>query len=493
MKHITQPVRYLDHDEMVQIHRAAVRILETVGMQVNHARALEYLRAAGCQVDMDSHMVKFPPALVEGAIAKMRAAFSDPARHPKRMSVRYSQIRFDAQPFSVHEDFAVSAGGFCRFLWDMDGVRRPATLADVRESLHLADQLDQIAYAGLPCAAQDVPLPVRTIVMAAELAKASAKHGGIETFRAREVPYVARIGEVVRGGREAHRRDLILVGYAEARSPLCIDEVMADVMLAHLELGLPQSLDTMPDGGATAPVTAAGILAMGLAETLGGLVLGYAVDPRATLSLDICPGYCDMRSMNFNYAGAQRIPLMAARVQLISEYFGCPSGVHGGKTDACAPGLQVGVEKGVTMLAAVLAGAIGVGVVGHLENAVTYSPLHPVIDNEIARYVRRCVRGIEVNDDTLAVDVVQSVGPAGNFLTHDHTLKHFRDEMLLSPFFEAWPWAHAGSLDKDRFEKLAAEKVRELLAEETPPVLFGDQIDAIDEIVKEARRDFGVA
>ena len=121
-------------------------------------------------------------------------------------------------------------------------------------------------------------MAVRPVVMAAELVKATRKLGGIETFHGQDVKYIARIGEVVAGGRAAHRRNPILVGYAEARSPLCIDAEMADVLLAHLELGLPQSLDTMPNAGATAPVTAAGVLALGVAETLGGLVLGYAVD-----------------------------------------------------------------------------------------------------------------------------------------------------------------------------------------------------------------------
>ena len=487
-----QPIRYLDHEEMARIHRAAVAILERTGMRVDHVRALEYLRAAGCRVDMDSRRVRFPAEVTEAAVARMRAAYSDPSRLPKRMSVRYSQVRFDTQPFRVHEDFTVSAGGFCRFLWDLEGVRRPANLADVRAAIKLADRLDQIAFTGLPVAAQDVPLPIRTIAMAAELAKATRKFGGIETFTAREVPYVARIGEVVAGSREAHRRDPILVGYAEARSPLCIDEGMAGVMLAHLELGLPQSLDTMPNGGATAPVTAAGLLAQGLAETLGGLVLGYAVDPAATMTIDLTPGYCDMRSMNFGYAGAERIPLTAARVQLISEYFGCPSGVHGGKTDACTPGLQAGVEKCATMLSAVLAGAIGIGTVGHLENAVTFSPLQLVIDNELARYVRRCVGGIEVTGEALALDLIDEAGPGGEFLAQEHTRSHFRGELLLSPFFEARPWDRPGATDRDRFERLAAEKARELLAEEVPPVLRGDQIDAIDEIVLEARRDFGV-
>ena len=212
-------------------------------------------------------------------MARMRRNFEDPDRWPKRMSVRYSQVRFDAQPFQIHEDFTVSAGGFCCFIWDGIARGADATLEDVRQSLKLADKLDQIAYTGLPCSAQDIPVEVRPVAMAAELVKATRKYGGIETFQRQDVGYVTRIGEIVAGGREAHRRNPILVGYAEARTPLCIDAVMADVMLAHLELGLPQSLDTMPNGGATAPMSAAGVLALGMAETLGGLVLGYAVDP----------------------------------------------------------------------------------------------------------------------------------------------------------------------------------------------------------------------
>lgn len=484
-----QPAKFLDRNQMKKIHKAALHILERTGMKVDHPKALEYLRQAGCRVDMDQRKVKFPEEVVAKAVDKMKANFAKKDRWPKRMSVRYSQVRFDAQPFGVHEDFSVSAGGFCCFICDLDGKRRRANMEDVKQALKLADKLDQITYTGLPCSAQDVPVEIRPVVMAATLAKTTKKLGGIETFKAGDVDYVCRIGEVVAGGREAHRRNPVLTGYAEARSPLCIDEVMADVMLAHLERGLPQSLDTMPNGGATAPVTAAGILALGTAETLGGLALGFAVDPEATMTIDFTPGYCDMRSMHFGYAGAERMPLTAARIQMISEFYGCPSGAHGGKTDACAPGIQVGIEKSVSMLMAVLAGAIGFGTVGHLENAVTFSPLQLVIDNEIARYVRRCIRPVEVNDETLALDVMAEAGIGGNTVNSEHTALHFREELLLSPFFEAVSWGCGDSLDRDRFERLAAEKVKKLLAEESAPVLTSEQESAINDIVAEAARN----
>jgi trimethylamine--corrinoid protein Co-methyltransferase len=202
--------------------------------------------------------------------------------------------------------------------------------------------------------------------------------------------------------------------------------------------------------------------------------------------MDFTPGYCDMHSMIFGYAGPERFSLMSARVQLISEYYGCPSGVHGGKTNSCVPGVQSGVEKVSTMLAAVLAGAIGFGTVGHLENALTFSPLQLVMDNEIAHYVRRCVRGIEVNQDTLAADVIQQVGINGSFISTEHTADHFRDELMISQFFNVSSWGVEDSLNKERFEELARQKVECILSKEQPPILTPEQEAAIDEIVLEA-------
>ena len=110
--------------------------------------------------------------------------------------------------------------------------------------------------------------------MAAELVKATKKLGGVETFDRLDVAFVTKIAEIAAGGAEELRRNPILVGYAEARSPLCIDRNMAEILIDYVKKGLPQSLDTMPSGGTTAPMTPAGVLAMGMAETLGGLILG---------------------------------------------------------------------------------------------------------------------------------------------------------------------------------------------------------------------------
>jgi len=494
MGRLLEPIRFLSRAEMEAIHQAAVQVLDEVGMWIDCEEALNYLEGYGCRVDYDTRIVRFPPDVVERTVQHMRKAYSDPARIPQRMSHRYSQIYFSTRPHQVHHDFSVSTGGFCVFIYDLDGQRRPANMADVRASIRLADALDNIDFIGLPVSAQEVPAIMRPVVMAAELVKTTRKLGGIETFDRFDVEMITRIAEVAAGGPQELRRNPILIGYGEARSPLCIDRNMAEILITYVKKGLPQSLDTMPNGGMTAPITRAGVLALGIAETLGGLILGHAVDPNAIMSIDVCPSVADMRSGLFPYAGTERMPLLAANTQMINEFYGCPSGTHGGKTNACYPGVQAGVEKVTSMLFPVLAGSVGIGTMGHLENAVTFSPVQLVIDNEIARSVRHMLKGFEVTPETLAVDVIKQVGPNGTFLNHDHTLTHFRDELFASRLFDCSPWGPASTDPARGLEGKARAIAAELMQKETEPPLSPEQERAIDDLVAEAwakRREMG--
>ena len=371
-------------------------------------------------------------------------------------------------------------------MYDLEGRRRPATMEDVRASIRLADALDNVDFMGLPVSAQDVPAVMRPVVMAAELVKNTKKLGGIETFDRLDVDLITRIAEIAAGSTEALRRNPILVGYAEARSPLCLDRNMAEILIDYVKKGLPQSLDTMPNGGMTAPMTSAGVLALGIAETLAGLILGYAVDPDAIMSIDICVSKADMRSGLYTYASPERMPLLAAGVQMINDYYGCPSGTHGGKTDACYPGLQAGMEKAISMLFPLMAGSVGIGTMGHLENAVTFSPQQLVIDNEIAGGVRHMLEGFEVTPETLAVEVIKEIGPNGTFLDHEHTLRHLRQEVFPSKMFDRLNWSAAFAQPVYGIEERAKRVAAELMKRRTDSPLSAEQEWAIDQVVDEA-------
>lgn len=482
-----EPLRILTSSQLEQIDAAAQAILERTGIKIDSPEALGYLKRFGCQTDEDVGLVKIPRAISRQIIAKMKQDYLRPDR-PERMSVRYSHVRFRPIEYKVHDDFTVSAGGFCCFIHDLEGQRRPATHDDVLCAINMVNHLEQIDYTGLPVSDQSTPANHRPVLMAAELAKWTRKLGGIETFSTADVRWIHEIGQIVAGSAEEFRRNPPLVGYAETRSPLCFDRNMVDVFLEYVKLGVPQTVDTMPAGGTTSPVTGAAILALGAAETLAAMTLGYAVREDAIVAMDINPSYADMHTGLFKYSGPDRCNLLMARVQLLAEYYGCPTGVHGGKTDACFYNEQTGAEKMSSMLLPVLAGAVGIGTVGHLENAVTFSPLQLVLDNEMVRYVRRAIRTPwVVDDETLATELIHAVGPGGNFLSEMHTSGHFREEAFLSPLFAVRPWAESQQRVND-FDQ--TRKTRQLAAElwrkPEAPVLSDEQLRAIDQIVQRA-------
>ena len=486
MAKITQPLRILSGEQMGLIHQTALRILHEVGMRIKSHEALDYLEATGCRVDHDNMEVRFPPSVVQKWVDRMRSDYADTKRLPDRMQRCMTQIYFSIRPYRVWQDFTVHAGGTCCFIYDLEDRRRPPTMEDARAMIALADGMENVDFITPPIFPHEIPAPMRPIIMAAELAKHTRKLGGIEAWDRLDVQYITRIAEVVAGGPEALRKHPVLIGYAEARSPLCLDRNMAEVLMEYVKLGLPQSLDTMPCGGSTAPVTFAGTLALGVAETLGGLVLGYAVDEHAVMSVDVTPGLLDMRTGLFPFASPDRILLVSATVQMLTEYYGRPGGCHGGKTDACHPGVQAGVEKLLSMLFPLLAGSTGIGTMGQLENTVTFSPQQLVIDNEIAGLVRYMLRGIEVAPETLALDVIREVGIGGQYLDHPHTATTFRKERFLSGLFERLPWQAAAVEELKGIEEKARDKAKKLMKREYERPLTKEQEQDIDEIVAEA-------
>jgi trimethylamine--corrinoid protein Co-methyltransferase len=165
-----------------------------------------------------------------------------------------------------------------------------------------------------------------------------------------------------------------------------------------------------------------------------------------------------MKEMIFPYGGADRLPTATAAMQLLLDFYGRPGGCHGGKTDACSPGVQVGMEKALSIILPVLAEATGVGTLGHVENALTFSYEQLVINDAITGYIRRMLQGFEVNQETLAFDVIREVGPDGNLLAHPHTATHFREEFYLPDIVERMPYAVWEGQDIRDMDAKAREK-----------------------------------
>lgn len=491
MSKVTGVISVLAEEEMQSIHEGALHILERVGMWIDHEGAMEYLAGVGCRVDMPAKRVWFPPDVVEKAIAKMRNSFDLEASRGGRAPIpfSYANIYFATMPRTIHYPFTINCGAFPPNVLDLEGNRHSATLHDVRDSIRLADALENIDFVGPPCSAQEVPHEVRPIVVAAELVKNTSKPGGIELWDAAQIEYISQIGAVVRGSEEELKRRPLLVGYCGVRSPLCLDRNMAEIFIENVRRGFPQWLYSMPSGGTTAPATMLGVLTQGVAETLVGLVLGYAIDPEARVSIDVAGSLAEMRTMGFPYSGPDVIVLQAATNQMVTQFYKRPGGAHGGRTDACFTGVQAGIEKALSMIFPLLAGATGIGTVGQIEKNMTFSYLQLVIDDEIARYIKHIFAGVRGEPERRALEVIEAVGPGGNFVDQVHTVKHFRQEFWFSSLMERVAWSAWEAQELRGMEARAREKALHLLAEHQPEPLDEAQIREIDSIVESARRE----
>ena len=205
-------------------------------MRFESTRARAIPRKARPSVDEQSCVAKFPKRIVQDAVDRMRRAYDNPDRLPARMSVRYAHIRSARSRTAFTRNFTTSAGGFCVYIWDFQGRRRPATMDDV----HLLHPPGEPAHRHRlhrpPRVRPGGPFPVGRSAWRPSWPSTRRSSAGWKPS-AEDVPYLIEIGSIVKGGLEALKREPILVGYSEAKSPLCLDSNMADIFVEYIESG----------------------------------------------------------------------------------------------------------------------------------------------------------------------------------------------------------------------------------------------------------------
>ena len=231
-------IRLLEDQEMQRIHEGALRLLKGTGLRVDHDGLLSALEAYDCEVDHDSRHVRFPERVVDRALKRMRAYAADSTGFPPTH-----------EPHSG-EDFGVRTGGFTTMVRGLDDERRLADLATTRQAIRLADGLPYISHIGIPASGQEIPPDLRTVAMAAELVKITAKPGTVEAWTRREIERLWQMAVVVRGSEEEARRHPVLVGYVGLRTPLCLDYAMGEVLAEYSCRGIHTCFTRCPAGRA---------------------------------------------------------------------------------------------------------------------------------------------------------------------------------------------------------------------------------------------------
>ena len=469
-------ISFLSESEIEAIHDASLRVLEKTGIKVMSKPALDILKKAGAKVDYETGHATLHRNLVEEALKIAPKTIKYCARNPKYDFVLNRQ----------ESHFCATGGPPFMVDWET-GKRRYSTSEDIAQCATIADYLDHVDLIWPLGAGNDVPAPVRYIVDMCTSLRNSEKHFEGDATTGKEAQYQIEIAAAIVGGREELRERPIFSHVICTLPPLCYDKGMTEASIELARAGIPVVVMPMPTAGGTGPATLAGTMVVNNAEFLGGLVIQEFASPGAPVVYAAAVGTIDFKTGS-NMPSPES-GLMHLALSQVAHYYDVPSeiGVTGGTTSKVLD-TQAGYERARTILTHLSTTPdIALGL-GGLEGARMTSAEALVIDNEIIDYALRFVEGFEVNDDTLAVDIIDKVGPGGIYLGEKHTVQHFRERWMsrLSDISSYETWEKQGSRSID---EVAREKVREILATHKVTPLPEDVEKEIGRILKRAEAE----
>jgi trimethylamine--corrinoid protein Co-methyltransferase len=460
----------LSETDLQQIYATALRLLDQLGMGEVPDRLLQDLRAAGAQ-DLGHGRIGFPATLVEDAIAGAARIFILHGRDPDRsIEVGGDKVHF-------------GTGGAAVQTLDIEtGLYRSSTLRDLHDFTRLQDTLTNVSWFTRCCIATDVPDPFDLDVNTAyALMRNTTKPVATAFTLAEHVAPIVDLFDIAGGGPGSFAaRPFVKAHISPVISPMRYGEDAVDVAYECIAHNIPMSCITAAQSGATAPATLAGFLAQSLAETLASLVMVHAIKPGHPMVFSNWPLVIDLRTGAFAGGGGEIAVLNAASAQL-SNWLGLPSGVAASMTDAKAIDAQYGVEKGMTALAAGLAG----GNLIYESSGMTASLLGVsfeafVLDDEMHSAIYRALRGIEVTEENLGFDAIcEAVLGDGHFLGGQHTFAAMERDYFypsLADRDNPHTWEQKGAHDAWTMARLKAQKI---LREHHPVYLDRDQDAAI--------------
>ena len=460
-------LRFLSPDDIAALHRATREVLEEVGVQMSHRPALEVMEAHGCRVDFEKSVVRMPGHVLDARLASAPPRFTLAARDPQ---------------WDVHVDqrsVYTIGGSSALFVLGLDGVRRHATLQDLADLTRLQDALPNLHIMHGIVIPQDIPQEGFDRILFSTVMKNTSRNYYSQALGAQGVRDQVEMASLIAGSGEAFRRRPFFTIVLCMVSPLVHPRIRVEELMECAKLGVPVyvEVDAMP--GATTPITLAGTLVEQNANVLTGICLAQMIRPGLPCTYSLASAIMDMSTGNYSGGAPETQILHAATVQLAHSFnLPCQAGTG---IDATVPDAQAGYERGLQMLTCSLAGADFVHLAtGMLEQMLTASYEQCVIDDEILSAVFRIVRGLEVNEETIALDLIKKVGIGGEYITEEHTAAHMREVTWFPSITNRQKWdawmAEGGRDMRGR----AIEKARKILATHRPVHLDEKMAEELD-------------
>jgi len=463
--------RILTDDQCERIFLAACEVLERVGSRFYEPGSVELLRKAGCTVS-DGIRVRFPAGLIKQALATVPQRFT--------LYTRTGEPAIKVEPHRAH----FGPGPSCvNFVDPETRERRPFVKHDASLTARVCDALPNIDYVMSLGSVSDVPQDKADVHEFDAMVRETTKPIMSWSFTRKSLATIHEMCASVKGSKEAFAREPFMIHYAEPSSPLKNSVEAVEKLVYACANGIPMVYTPCCIAGGTAPATMAGVLVQNLAETLGGVVLSQLVRKGAPIVVGGVVSILDMRTTVLSY-GAPALSLLSAGATEVASYLGLPLFSTAGCTDSKCQDAQAAIEAAVSIVFAELSGAAFVHDVGYTESAMTGSLWQLVMCDEIIGMARHISRGIRVDEDTLAVDVIAEAVEKGDFLSVDHTARHFRNEFWFPTTLDRFrygEWVAAGS--KTHTERVW-ERVKEIVSEHRAPELdrsVSTQLDSLAE------------
>jgi trimethylamine--corrinoid protein Co-methyltransferase len=460
-----------NREQCETIHHASLEILRRTGVRVLHDGALSLLQETDAMI-ADGNLVRFPAALVEWALKQAPSRISLSERGGNRAIVRL-------EGRSVH----FGSGSDCpNYLDPRDGQRRPFTVADVVDCIHVVDGLPEVDFVmsmGIPSELKSSKTYRHQFALMLEH---TTKPIVFVCDDRADCEAITGMATAVAGGRGRLRLSPTLLLYSEPTSPLQHSETATDKLLYMAEQALPVVHSPAPMMGGTAPVTMAGGLAMGNAEILSSLVMHQLKRAGAPFVYGSGLHHMDMRTTISVY-GAPEVQLARIAVTEMGRFYGLPTWGYAGHSDSCVMDEQAAADAAFSVLVALLVGSNLAHDVGYLEAGLTTSPEMIVLTAELISMMRRFVDGFPLDAEALALEEIHKVGPGGHFVTEKHTYHHFRE------FWQPTLWDRQRAAGSKRLSERLRERTLTLIETHRPQPLSDSLRQEIQYILGQPEAD----
>lgn len=484
-------LRALDSEQLDRLHDGALRILEKTGLQIQGEFLLRALADAGCKVDFADCRAWFKPDLVEKQVAAQRDRYK-----MVRSSLSYPFCRdLRTDRIAASETFTVDYGFATPWIYDYpQGRYRKPTAQDQVDMIKLGEALPSVAAVNAPLICGDFDSRIEIIESTRLLLLNTTKPGWVGTSSGREVKYLAELAALAAGGdkRLLKTEPPIFVAAYCTTSPLKLDKRSCGVLEEALKYGFPVNFAPMPILGATSPITPAGSVVVAAAEILGSMTATSLLNADVYYFSTSIAAEMDMRTTQLCFCTPSAMLTDVALHQLFHEKYGLVHNVEPAYVEAKTPGMQAASMKVYRQMA--LGSTVSLPLaIGALDSAAVFSPTQAMIDLELNEAIHKFYQGMEVNDETLCLDLITELEFCADrtYLEEEHTVRNFRQLGWNPRLFnrEACDHAAPAQLEDEKLLSEADQMWRELVANQPPVERDKPFVDELDRIVEAARND----